>query len=92
MPVAFLYDTPEGTQERYDAVRAKLGVDENNLPQGGLLHFAGPSPNGGWRVVEVWESAEDQQRFGKTLGPVLAEAGITRGAPQTWQVHRLMKA
>lgn len=92
MAVAFLYDTPEGTQERYDAVRAGLGLDEQNLPQGGLVHIAGPSPSGGWRVVEVWESEEDQQRFAReTLGPALEAAGIVRAAPQTWPVHNLMK-
>ena len=91
MPVAFLFETPDGNQERYDAVRARLGIDDDNPPPGGIVHIAGPSPNGGWRVIEVWETEEDQQRFAReTLEPMLQEAGVQRGAPEKWQVHRMM--
>ena len=60
MAVAVLVDNPEGSQEMYEQVRAELGLDE---PAGGIFHLAGPSPNGGWRVLEVWESEEDARRF-----------------------------
>ena len=48
--VAMLVDNPEGSQEIYEKVRAQLGLD---APAGGIFHLAGPSPNGGWRVLEV---------------------------------------
>jgi hypothetical protein len=51
---------PEGSQEDYDTVSEKLGLER---PAGGILHVAGPSPNGGWRVIEVWETEEDAKRF-----------------------------
>jgi len=53
MAVAMLVDNPEGSQETYDSVRERLGLER---PAGGIFHVAGPSPNGGWRVIEVWES------------------------------------
>jgi hypothetical protein len=31
--------------------------------KGFVLHAAGPSPAGGWRVVEVWESQEDSETW-----------------------------
>jgi len=31
--------------------------------QGFVSHAGGPSPEGGWRVVEVWESKEDGDAF-----------------------------
>ena len=48
MPVALLVDNPNGSQEVYDKVREHIGLD---APAGGIFHAAGPSPNGGWRVI-----------------------------------------
>jgi hypothetical protein len=31
--------------------------------KGFVSHAGGPSPSGGWRVVEVWESQEDGEAF-----------------------------
>ena len=52
MAIAMLVDNPEGSQELYDRLRKQLDLDG---PAGGVLHVAGPSPNGGWRVLEVFE-------------------------------------
>ena len=60
MAVAMLVDNPEGSQETYERVREQLGLER---AAGGIFHVAGPSPNGGWRVIEVWESEEDAKRF-----------------------------
>jgi len=88
MPIAVLIDNPEGSQETYDKVRTQLGLEEQP-PAGGILHVAGPSPDGGWRIVEVWESQEDADRFvAERLAPALEAVGVTgRGQPQVWPVH-----
>jgi hypothetical protein len=90
VPVAMMVDNPEGSQEIYDKVRAHVGLE---APAGGILHVAGPSPNGGWRVIEVWESQEDAQRFFKErLEPAFDAVGLShRPTPQFWQVHNIMK-
>jgi len=31
--------------------------------KGFVAHAGGPSPSGGWRVVEIWESEEDGDAF-----------------------------
>jgi hypothetical protein len=86
-----LFDNPEGTQEQYDAASQQLGITAENLPGGGVLHVAGPSPNGGWRVVEVWESEEAAQKFDEeTLLPLLQSVGVDRPEPETWTVHNLV--
>jgi hypothetical protein len=54
---------------------------------------AGPSPNGGWRVIEVWKSEEDATRFlGERFGPALEAVGFAgqRPQPQFWPVHNYM--
>jgi hypothetical protein len=90
MPVAMLVDNPEGSQEIYDKVREQLGLEDN--PAGGILHVAGPSPNGGWRVIEVWESEEDARRFlEERLKPAFDAVGFAgRAEPELWPVHNYM--
>jgi hypothetical protein len=91
MAVALLVDNPEGSQETYEQVRAQLGLDG---PAGGIFHLAGPSPNGGWRVLEVWESEEDAMRFREErLLPAFDAVGVPRPEvrPEFWQIHSYMK-
>ncbi len=45
------------TQEQYDGVMNRLGLDEDP-PEGVLLHVAGPV-EGAWRVVDVCAHAEE---------------------------------
>jgi hypothetical protein len=89
--IAMLMDNPEGSQELYNRLRKQLDLEE---PAGGILHVAGPSPNGGWRVIEVFESEEDAGRFlTERFGPALEAVGFAgrRPQPQFWPVHSYMK-
>jgi hypothetical protein len=92
VPVAMLVDNPEGSQELYEKVRNQLGLKE--APAGGILHVAGPSPKGGWRVIEVWETEEDAHRFVRErLQPALAAVGAAFPPgvqPEFWPVHNYM--
>jgi hypothetical protein len=87
--IAMMVDNPEGLQEIYDKVREQIGLDR---PAGGILHVAGPSPNGGWRVIEVFESEEEAKRFlQERLGPAFQAAGASPPPPpQFWPVHVYM--
>ena len=91
MSFARMFNNPNVTQEQYDGTREKMGVSEENMPDGNVLHIAGEGPDGSWRVIEVWESEEHARAWDEKLEPVLAARGITRPAPETWQVHNLMK-
>ena len=90
MPIAVLTDNPEGSQEIYEKVRAELGLE---TPAGGIFHCAGPSPNGGWRVIEVWETQEDADRFrNERLLPAFEAVGAPRPPlqPEVWELHNVM--
>jgi hypothetical protein len=68
--------------DAYERVNKTLGINmdtgEGEWPAGLHTHLAGPTEGGGWIVVEVWESQEDQDEFMKTrLGPALHQAGVT---------------
>jgi hypothetical protein len=87
--VALLVENAEGSQETYERVRRRLGSQK---PSGGIFHIAGPSPNGGWRVVEVWESREEADRFFREQYiPALRDAGVRRlPRRELWPVHAAM--
>jgi hypothetical protein len=89
MAVAMMVDNPEGSRETYDRVRERLGVDK---PAGGIFHVAGPSPNGGWRVIEVWDSEQDAKRFvTERLRPAFEAIGAPAPPhPQLWPVYSYM--
>lgn len=91
MAVAMMVENPEGSQELYEQIRAQLGLEK---PAGGIIHIAGPSPNGGWRVVEVWESEEEANRFLQDrFFPALRLLGFSGPPPKRefWPVHNAMK-
>jgi hypothetical protein len=88
MTVAMMVDNPEGSREIYDSVRERLGLEK---PAGGIVHVAGPSPNGGWRVIEVWDSEEDAKRFVERLRPAFEAVGAAAPpSPELWPVHNYM--
>lgn len=76
MRVAMMVDNPQGTREIYDQVRKHVGLDR---PAGGVLYVAGPSPNGGWRVIEVFDSQDAAKRFVQEhLAPASRPSGHRR--------------
>jgi hypothetical protein len=90
--VAVIIDNPDGSQEIYERVREHLGIKD--APAGGIFHAAGPRPDGGWRVIEVWESQEDAQRFyQERLQPAFEELAVPMANVQRqfWPVHNYMK-
>jgi hypothetical protein len=76
MAVAILLEWPGLTQQQYEMSMKELRLDANP-PVGALFHVAGPM-TGGWRVVDVWESAEAFQRFSEErIVPTVMKIGIT---------------
>jgi hypothetical protein len=88
MALALLLEFPGATQEQFNQVAQKIG---SRAPQGLLYHVEGPI-EGGWRVVDVWESQEAVDMFfQEMLGQVLQEAGVAIPRPQFWSAHRIIK-
>ena len=66
----------------YDKVNGILGIDqstgEGDWPPGLISHAAG-AVDGGWRVVEVWNSQADQEAFMRSrLGEALQKGGVDK--------------
>jgi hypothetical protein len=54
-----MQDMPGVSESEYRLVETHLGPDR---PAGLLAHVSGPTTDG-WRVINVWASAEDFKRF-----------------------------
>ena len=91
MAIAMMVDNPAGSQELYEKIRAHIGLDK---PAGGIFHIAGPSPNGGWRVIEVWDTEEEAISFFQDrFIPALKELGVEGPPPprEFWPVYNAMR-
>jgi hypothetical protein len=90
MAIAFLLEWPGVTQAQYDAVIQELDLGGRVAP-GGVFHVAGPM-EGGWRVVDVWESQEVFDTFlREKLGQALQHAGVQPPQVQAWPVHNTLR-
>ena len=89
MKIAMMVDNPTGSQEIYESVRKQLKLEK---PAGGIVHLAGPSPKGGWRVIELFDSEAEAKRFlQESLAPaVKAAGGSPPPPPEFWPLHNLM--
>jgi hypothetical protein len=92
------FDFPGVTSQQYDQLCRNLNDGQPltslaDFHRAGYLivsHVAGPTPDGGWRVVDVWESAEALGRFRQKLMPLLEQVGIPGVAPQVLPVHNVV--
>ena len=90
MALTVLYEIPGLTQGQYDTIIKELqsgGV----AAQGRIFHVAGPM-EGGWRVVDVFESQEAFEQFiGEGLGPVMQKLGVTPPPLKFSPVHNMLR-
>jgi hypothetical protein len=80
MAYAIVLEFAAVTEQQYDAVNEKLGIDmaagTGDFPFGLVSHGAGPTTDG-WLVTEVWESKAAQQAFmSNRLAAALAATGV----------------
>ena len=91
MAIAQLMEIPGGTKEQYEQMIQELGLTGSQLAPGQLIHIAGPV-EGGWQVVNVWESQEAGEKFFKEkVEPARKNAGVPDLVPKFFPVHRLAK-
>ena len=94
MAIVVVNEMEDGSQEMYDEVSKKV-MAGGKLPDGCLVHVAGPGEKG-WRVITVWESDDRFQQFrDEKLIPALREAGRADAvAPEisTQPAHRVLTA
>jgi quinol monooxygenase YgiN len=82
MPVAVVQDWADGGRDTtsYDAIHER--VMASGAPEGCRMHSAGATPDGGFRIFEVWESQDHFDRFvQERLMPIMKEIGVGGDPP-----------
>ena len=62
MPVLTITEQPNLDQETYASILEQL-MPLLRSANGFMSHAGGPSPSGGTRIIEVWESEANSQKF-----------------------------
>jgi hypothetical protein len=62
MAVLMIGEVPNLTEEVYAGMVGQMTPLMRDS-KGFIFHSGGPSPAGGWRVVEAWETEEDGQAW-----------------------------
>lgn len=90
MAVMMVMQLPGVTQAQYETIRGIIG---EALQPGALLHTSG-AIDGGWQIVEVWESSEAMGAFfqSELLGQAMQASGITPARPAISPVHTFVAA
>lgn len=89
MAIGVIFDASGMTQAQYDQIHQDVSPD-NQLPPGMLYHAAGPA-EGGYCVIETWESQEAAQQFAEQkLAQAMQRAGLN-AQPKFFQVGNIMK-
>jgi hypothetical protein len=92
MAIAVELNFPGATLDQYDQVIQKMGLRQGGAtPPGAISHWVAKTDDG-IRVVDVWESKEDFEKFAQEqIGPYSREAGIT-DEPETrmTEVHNYL--
>ncbi len=94
MAYGIVHHFPGGTKEQYEASIAAVHPSDGGLPDGQIVHAAGPSA-GGWTIMAVHESKESWERFRDGILMPRMQRGIEGGVPTPPQetaidVYKLM--
>ena len=85
MPVAIEMNFRGATSDQYDRVLELMGLTSGNIPPGALFHWTAKTDDG-LRVVDVWETREQFDRFAQEqMGPFTQQAGFTEPPETTYR-------
>jgi hypothetical protein len=79
------------TADKYNKTIKGLEEAGEGNPTGRLYHVATLQNDGSVIVTDIWESAELLDQFGKTLIPVLQNAGVEPVQPTVYPVHNYIQ-
>ena len=80
------FDFPDMKAKEYDQVWQDLRNAGHANPKG-LIHHVGAPTEKGMKVVDIWESAEKFNEFGKTLMPILTKQGFKATEPVVLPIY-----
>ena len=91
MSILTIFNLTTMTPEKYEKAISGLEAAGQGKPDGRLYHIATQQEDGSMIVTDIWESPELLEEFGKTLIPVLNEAGVTPVEPRVYPVLNVIE-
>jgi hypothetical protein len=79
VPVGIRIKLPGVTQEQYDTAHDHINPDRTS-PKGLVFHASGPI-DGGWGIIDFWESRADFDAFSVRIQEGVEAAGIEMQGP-----------
>ena len=76
--------------EQYDKAIKKLEAAGVGNPTGRLYHVCFGEANN-LKVIDVWDTVENFQKFGNTLMPILQQLSVDPGQPQIDATRNIIK-
>jgi hypothetical protein len=93
MTIGIRIKLPGVTQEQFDLAHQHINP-ERTTPQGLVFHSSGPI-DGGWGVIDFWESRQDFDAFQGRIQEGIAASGVTMASPpdiKEFPVHETIQA
>jgi len=85
--VVVIFSSPDFTAKDYDQVWDDLKAAGQSKPKGLISHVGFAKPEGGWMVVDVWESEQAFGEFSQILVPIIKKTGVPVPPPQVMPAH-----
>lgn len=91
MSIITVFNLATMSAEKYNEAIRGLEAAGQGKPEGRLYHVASRQDDGSIIVTDIWESAELLEEFGKTLIPILNQAGVTPVEPKVYPVLNVIE-
>jgi hypothetical protein len=91
MAIGIRIKLPGITQEQYDQAHDHINPDRT-APEGLLFHASGPV-DGGWGIIDFWESREAFDAFSSRIAEGMQGAGVQPQGPpdiKEFPVHEIV--
>jgi heme-degrading monooxygenase HmoA len=88
-----IIESDDLTPEMYDRMRAEMPSHAEGNDHPAVAHIAAIKPDGGFVVVDVWESPEAFAAFAQSeIGPAGASVGLGAVEPRIHPIHNTIKS
>ncbi len=78
-------------KEKYHQAVKDLEAAGQGSPAGRSFHVASELADGGMMIIDIWDSREQFDAFGKTLIPILEKNGIDPARPKVYPTVNVIK-
>ncbi len=89
MAIVVKFKVSNMTAQKYDTVLKRLAAAGAGVPPGRLHHVSYGSHDN-LQVIDVFDSPQSLESFGKTLAPILQELGI-KAEPNIEEAYKIIK-